>query len=385
MLSSLQRFVARFRRTLLGCLLVFGGASVVTAQNPDAKLTAPDVAAISPAEMQAVYEEAKTPYKYGVVIEPKAEAKVDCPNVFRFEDKWYMIYVELQPNPEQGYTTELAVSDDLLHWKKLGTILPRGPEGAWDSANSGGGVALFDPTWGGGNGLQTYEGRYWLTYLGGNEYGYEKTPLSIGLAWTEDPANPSPWRRLEKPILRSSDADARPGEKDTLYKSTILHDETQTLGAPFVMYYNAKPPRGSEQIFAATSHDLRAWKRVGDGPVVENHPQPGATHGVISGDPQIVRMNDMWVMYYFGAFWKEGAFDTFAASRDLLHWTQWDGPNLIDRSEPYDDMFAHKPWLVKHDGIVYHFYCAVGGKRHHRTIAVATSRDMKTPEAVHAP
>jgi len=83
-------------------------------------------------------------------------------------------------------------------------------------------------------------------------------------------------------------------------------------------------------------------------------------------------------MFYFGAFWKSGAFDTFAASRDLVHWTKWDGPDLIRPSEPWDKTFAHKPWILKHDGIVYHFYCAVGDKG--RVIGLATSKDMKQQE-----
>jgi hypothetical protein len=32
-------------------------------------------------------------------------------------------------------------------------------------------------------------------------------------------------------------------------------------------------------------------------------------------------------------------------------------------------------WLLKHNGVVYHFYCAVGNQG--RAIALATSRPMK--------
>jgi hypothetical protein len=95
----------------------------------------------------------------------------------------------------------------------------------------------------------------------------------------------------------------------------------------------------------------------------------------ISGDPQIVRMGDVWTMFYFGAGWKPGAFDTFACSYDLVNWTKWTGPDLIAPSEPWDKTFAHKPWVLKHDGIVYHFYCAVGEEG--RAIALATSKDLR--------
>jgi predicted GH43/DUF377 family glycosyl hydrolase len=331
---------------------------------------------ISAAQMQAIYEEVKTPFKYGVVIEPPPGKKVDCPNVFRFGSKWYMIYVLLENEP-QGYTTQIAESDDLLHWNPLGTMLPRGATNTWDHANAGAGVALFDTKWGGSNTLQTHDDRYWLSYLGGDQFGYEKTPLAIGLASTATPSKPVAWQKLPQPVLKANDADARALEAETLYKSYIFRDESRSLGAPFVMLYNAKPVRGSERIFAAISQDMKSWKRFGGDPVIDNSPPPGAKHGVISGDPQVVRMNDLWVMFYFGAFWKPGAFDTFAASRDLIHWTKWEGEHLIEPSEPWDTPFAHKPWLLKHDGVVYHFYCAVGGKQQHRTIALATSKDLK--------
>ena len=116
------------------------------------------VAEISPERMQAIYDEIKTPYKIGVVI-PKLDGRsIDCPNVFRYQDKWYMVFVRFEPDPQEGYTTQLAVSDDLLTWTPLGRILERGEEGTFDHANAGGGVALFTTEWGGDNELATYQG-----------------------------------------------------------------------------------------------------------------------------------------------------------------------------------------------------------------------------------
>jgi predicted GH43/DUF377 family glycosyl hydrolase len=331
-------------------------------------------------QMQAIYEEVKTPYKYGIVIEPPPGKKVDCPNVFRHGNKWFMIYIQFEIDP-QGYTTQLAESDDLLHWRPLGTILPRGASNAWDSANAGGGVALFDPTWGGSNELQKYKGRHWLCYLGGPNPGYEKLPISMGIASTRDATKTNSWEKLPAPVLRHDDKDARPFENGVLFKGYILHDPAKTLGAPFVLFYNARPPRGNETIGMAISKDMKKWKRYGDEPVITNARPAELKYGVISGDPQIVRMDDLWVMFYFGAFWKPGAFDTFAASRDLVHWTKWDGDDLVKPSEPWDATFAHKPWVIKHDGVVYHFYCAVGGKDQYRAIALATSKDLRPPSA----
>ncbi len=342
-------------------------------------------AEISPQQMQAIYEQVRTPFKYGVVIEPPPGKKVDCPNVFRHGDKWFMVYVQLETELA-GYTTQLAVSDDLLHWSGgtagLGTILERGGEGTWDCFNAGGGVALFDTTWGGCNCLQTYDGRYWMSYMGGAKPGYEKPPLSIGIAATDDPSKPEVWQKLPAPVLRADDSDARAFESETLFKSYIFRDSDETLGAPFVMFYNARAPNESERIGIAVSSDMKSWRRYGAMHVLENEPVSlsRANRPVISGDPQIVKFGDLWVMFYFGAFWKPGAFDTFAASRDLVHWTKWNGPDLVRPSEPWDATFAHKPWVLKHDDVVYHFYCAVGDKG--RAIALATSKNLRVERAV---
>jgi len=315
------------------------------------------------AVMERVYEQVKTPYKYGVILAGENKASVDCPSVFRHGDRWYMMYILFAG---AGYETLLAESTDLLHWTPLGKIL-RFRDGTWDARQAAGYIALQDHHWSGSHELGTHEGRYWLSYIGGALEGYETDPLSIGMAWTHEPTKASEWNRLDAPVLSKDQADVRPFESVTLYKSNIIYDETQTLGHPFVMFYNGKRPK-RECIGMAVSNDMRKWLRFGQDPVIDNGDG-------ISGDPQIVRMNDLWVMHYFGAFWKPKAFDTFACSYDLAHWTKWDGPHLIEPSEPWDETFAHKPWVICHQDIVYHFYCAVGNRG--RVIALATSKPIE--------
>lgn len=324
--------------------------------------------------MQRVYDEVKTPFKYGVVLRGETGELVDCPNVFRHGGRWFMVYVSNRDRV--GYQTCLARSDDLLHWEKLGVVLPFRREG-WDAWQGDGGLALYDTRWDGAHELARHEGRYWFSYLGGSQHGYEPDPLAVGLAHTDDPTAVRAWTRLpENPVLSPDQRDARDFEHVTLYKSAVIRDDARTLGAPFVMFYNGKSaPYGVETIGLAVSDDLRAWRRYGHGPVVANI---GAAPWAISGDPQLTRLGDVWVMFYFGAFWKPGAFDTFACSYDLVHWTKWDGPHLVAPSEPFDRQFAHKPWVLKHDGVVYHFYCAVGSEG--RVIALATSRDLRAPQ-----
>ena len=322
--------------------------------------------------MQQVYDEVKTPFKYGVILKGgDTNELVDCPSVFRAGDRWYMMYAAI--SNKVGYQTYLASSDDLLHWTKLGLILPFSNDG-WDAWQADGGIALADTRWDGTHELEKFDGKYWLSYIGGAKQGYETDPLSMGIAWTTEPAAAAKtWHRVEQnPVLSPHQPDARSFETKTTYKSQIIHDQAESLGWPFVMYYNAKYKNGFEQIGMAVSRDMVNWTRYGTNSVVVNGE---AKQNGISGDPQIVKIGDVWVMFYFGAGWQPRAFNTFACSYDLVHWTKWTGPNLIQPSEPFDKTYAHKPWVLKYKGVVYHFYCAVGTEG--RVIALATSVDLK--------
>jgi predicted GH43/DUF377 family glycosyl hydrolase len=324
--------------------------------------------------MQKIFDEVKTPFKYGVVLQGAGpDEYVDCPSVFRQGGHWYMMYVAI--TNKVGYQTFLARSDDLLHWNKLGRALSFTRTNQWDAWQADGGIALADDRWNGSHELEKYDGKFWLSYIGGQKQGYETDPLSIGMAWTKSPDRAQEWQRLaENPVLGPRQPDARSFETKTLYKSQVIHDPAASLGWPFIMYYNAKYKNGFEQIGMAVSRDLKQWSRYGTNSVVVNGAEKQRG---ISGDPQIVKIGRVWVMFYFGAGWRPHAFDTFACSHDLVHWTKWGGSNLIEPSEPFDQTYAHKPWVLKWRGVVYHFYCAVGNQG--RVIALATSRDLKDP------
>ena len=359
--------------------------------------------------MQRIYDEVRTPYKYGMVVAPTDNYhKIDCPTVFREGDKWLMTYVVYNGKDGldgRGYETWLSESDDLLHWNTLGRILSYKNDG-WDMNQRGGFPALIDWTWGGSYGISKYKKNYWMTYIGGHGTGYEavREPLNIGMAWTAaDITTAHEWQSGDKPLLSINDKDVQWWEKLVQYKSTIyeMRNENQRSTAEgkvkgemrnampkelkkyhFIMFYNAggiNPTNNlkAERIGIALSNDLKKWKRYDGNPIFANE-----VGGIITGDAQIAKMGDLYVMFYFKAYdpsRKYNAFNTFAVSRDLIHWQRWEGDDLIIPSKPYDEMFAHKSYVVKHDGIVYHFYCAVNNDQQ-RGIAVATSVPMGRSE-----
>jgi len=329
--------------------------------------------------MNSIYQEIKTPYKYGMVLVPSDDTKkIDCPTVFRKNNHWYMTYIQFDG---RGYETWLAKSEDLLQWKTLGKLLTFNNDTTfWDAHQKAGYIALEDYTWGGSYAIQKYKGKFWMGYFGGNAKGYEAGLLSTGMASTKkNISKPHKWKTLDSPILASTDKDVRWWEDKKQYKNTVIWDKQKTIGYPFVMYYNAngdtsnnrdKKTRWFERIGMAVSNDMVNWKRFKTDPVM--HHKIG-----ITGDAVIQKIDDVWVMFYFGAFWegRKDAFNRFACSYDLVNWTDWKGDDLIHSSEPYDAKYAHKSFVVKWKGVVYHFYNAVN-KKEQRGIAVATSVDL---------
>ena len=65
--------------TMLTMALLFWGA--LCAQKVEVSLE----------RMQQIYDEVRTPYKYGLVVAPADNShQIDCPTVFREGGRWYM-------------------------------------------------------------------------------------------------------------------------------------------------------------------------------------------------------------------------------------------------------------------------------------------------------
>lgn len=367
------------KRLVLLSLLIFGGITAFAQK-------------ISKNVMQKIYDEVKTPYKYGMVVAPKDNYhQIDCPMVYREGGKWYMTYVVYNGKDGtdgRGYETWLATSDDLLQWKTLGRLLCYADKG-WDMNQRAGYPALIDWTWNGSYEMAKYKGRHWMSYFGGEGTGYEaiRKPLNMGMASTKgDITQAHPWKTSPAPVLSINDKSAQWWEKLTHYKSTVYWDKNKTLGKPFVMFYNAGGINPANQLKAerigiALSSNMTSWRRLPLRTAKRKTGNPVFFHeapGIITGDAQIVKFPHYYVMFYFSAYNPErkyNAYNTFAVSRDLVNWQDWDGADLVYPSKPYDDMFAHKSYVLKHQGVVYHFYCAVNHAGQ-RGIAVATSVPM---------
>lgn len=318
--------------------------------------------------MEEVFHKIKTSHKYGLVITAPEGKMTDSPSIFRKGNTWYMYYIIFDG---RGYETWMATSKNLLEWETAGKVMSFTADTDWDSNQKAGYLSLVDTKWGGSYKIKRYADRYWMSYLGGSSRGYESGTLAVGMAYNrEEPTTAKEWSRIEKPVLSPKDKDANWWDNNVIYKSSVIEDKKKLSGHRFVMYYNAKG--NAERIGMAVSDDMVNWTRLGSNPVLDHH------RG-ITGDAYIQRMGKLWVMFYFGFGWDKEQFgrawDSFACSYDLVNWTDWQGQPLIQPSEEFDAQYAHKPCVVKHKGVVYHFYCAVD-KHGNRGIALSTSKAL---------
>ncbi len=328
-----------------------------------------EFAEISDNEMAEIYNKIKTPIKRGAVI--KRDDYTDSPTVFRKDNVFYMYFIAVSKDCSvSGYETHLACSTDLINWKYLAPVFRRNNLNHWDSKQCAGYAAFKDICFDGSNELTEINKNYYISYLAGNSDGYEPDPLYMGLAKSCNPTVPDSFIRFEHPILKPDDNDAREGETKTLYKSCLFEDVLGVTGYPYVNIYNGKSQDGTERIFLAVSNDAEQWERYGDAPVLDMKRIDPDTF--ISGDPQVICIDDIYVMFFFHYTKGKGAYNTFACSRDLVNWKIWNGKPLIEPTEPWENIHAHKTWFLRHNGVNYHYYCAVNTDNE-RFIAVAAS------------
>jgi len=323
-----------------------------------------------------------TPYKYGKPVligsgHPGAfdQNAVDCPFVFQHHDRFYMMYVGYDGT---GYQTGLATSQDLLHWEPRRVILRRSEGSGWDSNSVAGTWILKDHRLEAPPVLKKWHGRYWLLYHAYPRMGYEEGPGKIGLAWTEDD-DLLEWHRLPDPILAPEDG--APWERGGLYKECVIEH-----GGRFYLFYNAKntSKRWTEQIGVAFSDNLRDWHRYEHNPVLQVSADRWDC-GFVS-DPCVLQQGDEWAMFFFGYDYQQ-AQEGIALSSNLVDWAKYPEPILrVGEDGAIDSVFAHKPSVITHEGVLYHFYCACRKWREgdrtknlgneFRTITVAASHDV---------
>jgi len=340
----------------------------------------------------------RTQYNYpGLVLKATGVERdfdsrsVDDPIVFRANGTFYMLYIGYDGT---GYQTGLASSEDLLHWKRTALVGARDAGSRFTRYNLAISSILRDKNLHGSGEALKVNGQYLAARNAYPSAGYEEGAAVIGLATSPDLLR---WT-LTDPIFYPQDG--APWEHGGLYRPDLLLD-----GGTYYLYYNAKTdtlPKAEgggwhEQTGVATSKDLKRWARSPLNPILGNGQRGSASYPVanplhdasplipdardsrFASNPYVVRNGREYAMFYFGfGYERPGrACEMLALGSDPLHFTKV--PEiLIDTGAPgsVDETFAHKPSVIYHEGMLYHFYCAVSGKYPNevRGIAVARSR-----------
>ena len=340
----------------------------------------------------------RTPYKYPELILKATgrkgdfdERSIDDPIVFHANGAFYMLYIGWDGI---GYQTGLATSTDLLHWKRVALVAPRDSASKFTKYNIALSSILRNKQLRSNGEAIKINGRYLGAWNAYPSAGYEEGAAVIGLAWSDNLLH---WE-LTDPILYPQDG--APWEHGGLYRPDLMLDR-----GTYYLYYNAKTdtlPKSvgggwHEQTGVATSRDLKTWTRYAGNPVLRNGPRgsdtypasnlihatqpptPDARDSRFASNPFVVQNGADFAMFYFGFRYQQPgrACEMLALGADPYTFVKVPEV-LIDTGAPgsIDETYAHKPSVITHEGMLYHFYCAVSGKWPNETrgIAVARSR-----------
>ncbi|MDR1221664.1 MAG: hypothetical protein LBL07_02125 [Tannerella sp.] len=345
----------------------------------------------------SIYHEVKTPYEYGYFLTggltdlfpptnvPLGERLssdpgiVGNPIVFRIPGDRKYVYMSFTYHDGIGYQTGLARSRDFVSWEAVGVMIDNtsyNHTSNWDKYHAGGYI-MRDHVWG-----KTpyphravvdgpYKGLYSMTYLGSNEPYNENGNVSQGIAFSdrifEKDGSVAKWWRYENPILSPDEGYAY--EAGACWKSEAIWDEKNNR---YAIFYNASR-KIPECLCQAYSKDLIHWEREPSNPVIGPEEHEGYLWGKShSGDPDVVKIGNYWVIFYFSTT-PNGIVDVFAVSTDMVHWQQSFRP-LLTCNSTWSNTYAHKPCVIKQNGVVYHYYVAYGNIGY--ISAVNTSIDL---------
>ena len=271
--------------------------------NVQSLLPVKNVKSITPANFPAI---ANPAMKWA----PKTFAKDPC--VVWFKGKYYM-YFSLPPQEitaketkgksrKFGWTTGIAVSDDLTHWRLVSNILS-----LQDCDRKG----LCAPC------AKVFEDRVWLFY---QTYG-NGSKDAICCAWSDDGINFTP--RRDNPIFRPS---------GNWTNGRAIDAEIVKFQNHYFLYAATRDPAGKIQKLVVATSDVAdglekaQWKQAADRSILE--PELDWETNCIEA-PTVVEHHKKLYLFYAGGFNNDPQQIGVAVSSDGLNWTRlWNVPFL---------------------------------------------------------
>jgi predicted GH43/DUF377 family glycosyl hydrolase len=210
----------------------------------------------------------------------EANGGVEDPRLVRINETFYLTYTGYNRVDAQLC---LAQSDDLLHWNRLGIIMPAN-KGRWNVHWTKSG-AILD---------QKIAGHYWMYFMG--DAAGENGANQMGVAYSDDLRN---WTEpLDRPVLphRAGQFDSKvvePGPPPVLTDRGILliyngADDKLVYRTGWALFDKANPARVLARSDQPVFEPQKDWERVGQVPNVV----------FFEG---LIRDQTRWLLYYGGA------------------------------------------------------------------------------------
>ena len=305
----------------------------------------------------------QAPYKLGLpILAPSGipgdfdRLAVDHPKVFVHEDRFYMTYLGYDGI---SYQTALAVSDDLLYWKKIGMVFTRNQsKNDWDKLGRVVSSYVTEQDFRKNPELLKRDGKYTLFYHAYPGKGYEAGPPANGIAWADSPDSLN-WTCHDRPVFTCN---PEAGQWDSGGVYTI--QAVPLVDGTWRLYYSAKD-RDSwpwhEQVGIADPIDdtFLHWKRRTTGPVGRVGELPWNTLFAANDLPMRDSKTGKWMRYFMGFDGKHAKVGV-GVSNDGIVWRHSPVPVLSEgKKGEIDEKHAHKVAHLWYKGDLYLIYCAV--------------------------
>lgn len=257
------------------------------------------------------------------------------PAVIRFGGR-YLMYYSLPPatNPAvpPGWAVGIAESRDLVHWKKVGEVLPEQPADAKGLAAP---EAIV---------LKDRVHLFYQTYGNGPRDAICHAVSADGLAFDRDPSNP---------VFRPSGA---------WTVGRAIDAEVHPVGDQLFLWVATRDPGMKTQMLAVASAPLdsdfghAAWTQRHDGPVLK--PELPWERKCIEAATVLQRGDTYW-MFYAGGYNNDPQQIGVATSRDGIAWKRWSDQPLLPNGAAgtwNSSESGHPGIFADEDGRTYLFF-----------------------------
>jgi hypothetical protein len=239
-----------------------------------------------------------------------------------------------------------ATSSDGINWEKQGQFFRgSGIAGAPDEAGCTGPVMVIE------------DGVYHLFYIALDEPGYEGGTKTLCLA-----TGTSIYDFINNTATRHGVVVSPSGT--SWHSSAIWHPNFVKYDGLWYLFMNATGSDGKERTGYAVSESLTGNWEFNEQHLLD-YIDESTRMNIVAGDPSIIKIDNWFIMMYFTTYdngsgvmlardeWAYTTSDKFP-----LGW-RYGGIGVLPDAE-YDNVFAHKPWLMQFNNRIYHYYTSVG-------------------------